>query len=188
MKVIGLTGGVGCGKSTIAARLQKEWGADLLIADEIGHMALEKDTTSYKEILDCFGVDVTGKNGEIDRSLLAGKVFEDAERLEQLNAIIHPFVLAYIRNYIAERKGKEGILVLESAILLESGCKELCDEVWYVYASEPERKRRLMESRGYSEEKAESIMKQQLSEEQFREACDRVIFNERTGEIPTCGL
>lgn len=178
MQVIGLTGGVGSGKSLAAELLRKISGAELLIADDLGHVAMEKDTVGYGRILDTFGHTILSGDGEIDRKKLGDMVFDDRERLMQLNQIVHPLVKEYLAGYIRERKERQGTIILENAIMFETGCDKLCDQVWYVWVPKQMRIQRLQESRGYSREKCEAIMAQQMQEEIFQRRCHRTIKND----------
>lgn len=178
MHVIGLTGGVGSGKTAAAHMLAELLDAELLIADELGHVAMEKGTEGYRRILDSFGTGILNEQGQIVREKLSGLVFADAEALKRLNRIIHPAVKEYLRDYIDRRKQETGWLILETAIMFETGCDALCDEVWYVYVSPELRKERLAAGRGYSEEKTDAIMQKQMSEEEYRKRCRYVIENE----------
>lgn len=182
MKVIGLTGGVGSGKSLAAQLLKELFHAQLLIADNLGHVAMEPGTTGYKQIIIRFGEGVLLEDGRINREALAAVIFQDEQARKDLNGIIHPMVLEYMEKYIQERKNQEGLIILESAILFESGCHNLCDEIWYVRVSEEVRKQRLAKNRGYTEEKSTSIMAKQLSEEEFLSRCDVIIENNGTKE------
>ena len=177
MYVIGLTGGVGSGKTAVADKLAELAGAELLIADELGHLVMKKDTEGYHKVVEAFGTGILDIQGEIDRKRLSKIVFEDSGALERLNQIIHPAVKAYLKEYIDKRRGEEGCLVLETAIMFETGCDELCDEVWYVCVPSEIRIERLAANRGYSEEKSQAIMKKQLEEEEFRRRCTREIWN-----------
>ena len=179
MRVIGLTGGVGSGKSTVAQLIEKEWNAKVLIADEIGHLAFLPQSDTYREIVSYFGEDILDKDGEINHAALAEKIFADDEKRAALNAIIHPFVIAYIKEQLRAYKDMDTIVVIESAILIESGCVPLCDEVWYVYVPEQIRRQRLKVSRNYTDEKIDSIMEKQMSEEDFRKVAAVVIENSR---------
>lgn len=178
MRVIGLTGGVGSGKSLAAELLREMTGGELLIADHLGHVAMEKGTSGYREILEAFGEEILSSDGQIDRKKLGELVFQDGEKLERLNGIVHPIVVRYLEERIAARRGEDGIMVLESAILFETGCHGLCDEIWYVWVPEQVRLQRLRESRGYSEEKCRAIMAEQMGEEEFRSRCHKVIRND----------
>lgn len=183
MYVIGLTGGVGSGKTVVAHGLAEITGAQVLLADELGHLIMEKGEKGYQKIVQAFGEEILDEQGKISREALAGIVFAEEEKLQKLNQIIHPAVKAYIRDYIEERREEEGFLVLETAIMFETGCDMLCDEVWYVYVPEEIRMERLAKNRGYSREKSQSIMKRQLLEREFRRRCKRTVCNDGNLEM-----
>ncbi len=182
MYVIGLTGGVGSGKSLAAQMLAEKRNAELLITDELGHTVMKKGSCCYDEILKHFGTDLTDPQGEIDRTKLAQRVFADETERNWLNQLIHPAVIGYVEKYIDERRKQEGVIVLESALLFESGCDRLCDEIWYIFVSEEIRRKRLAESRGYSQEKITAILRRQMTEEEFQKRSDVVIRNDGTPE------
>lgn len=182
MRVIGLTGGVGSGKSLAAELVREMTGGELLIADQLGHVAMERGTSGYREILEVFGEEILSSDGQIDRKKLGELVFRDGDKLERLNRIVHPIVIRHLEERIAARREEAGIVVLESAILFETGCHRLCDEIWYVWVPEQVRMRRLRESRGYSEEKSLAIMAEQMGEEEFRSRCHKVIRNDGSVE------
>jgi dephospho-CoA kinase len=184
MKIIGLTGSVGSGKTTVAKVLEKEFGARVLITDEIGHVFMEPGEEGYIRILEEFGEDVLGEDEEngkwkIDRKKLGGKVFGKPERMEVLNGIIHPLVNRYVAEVIEEerKRGELSYLVIESALLIEAGYEKICDELWYVTADDEVRRERLKASRGYSDEKISDILKNQLSDEMFLKNCTKVLKN-----------
>ncbi len=182
MYVTGLTGGVGSGKSLAAQMLAEKRNAELLITDELGHIVMEKGGRCYDEILEHFGTELVDTQGEIDRAKLAQKVFADEEERSWLNRLIHPAVIDYVEKYIAGRRKQEGVIVLESALLFESGCDRLCDEIWYIFVSEEIRRKRLADSRGYSQEKITAILKRQMTETEFQKRSDVVIRNDGTPE------
>lgn len=177
MRVIGLTGGVGSGKSYVAHYLAKYGQMELLVADELGHMAMEAGTESFRQILARFGEQILREDGSLDRGKIAEIVFRDSVAMEDLNGIIHPVVKSYIADYIRERRDRSGTILLESAILYESCCDSFCDEVWYVHVPEKLRICRLCADRGYTEEKAKAIIARQQPEEFFRRHADRIIEN-----------
>lgn len=178
-KVIGLTGGVGSGKSTIGKLMVEKFGVTLVVSDEVGHLCMEIGEEAYKKIIENFGKDILDENQKIDRKKLSFVVFGNEEKLNKLNSIIHPAVRQYVENKINEaKKSKESYLVLESAILLQAGFGDLCDEIWYVQVSEQTRRERLKLSRGYSDEKIDSILKNQWSDKEFLEQTDKRIWNE----------
>ncbi len=178
--VIGIAGGVGSGKSTVLKILEERYHAYICMADELGHRAMEQGSECYQEIVRMFGSGILTEEGNIDRNILAEIVYRNPKRLADLNGVIHPAVKAEIRRQIAESPPGR-IFVLETAILYETGCDELCDEVWGVITEDEIRIRRLMESRGYTRERAESIMASQIDNRELETKCDFVLMN--NGEI-----
>lgn len=180
MKVLGITGGVGAGKSTVLAYLQEHYGAHVIQADEVGRLLQTPGHECFDRIAEEFGAGILDEKGNLCRSALASLVFEDGKLLEKLNQIMHPAVKDYIVSEIAAemRARRAPFVVVEAALLLEDGYDRICDEIWYIYAGEGTRVKRLMRSRGYTEEKARSIMRSQRSEEEFRSQCKFVIDND----------
>ncbi len=177
MHVIGITGGVGSGKSFVANRIKELYNAKLLIADELGHIVTMPGDLGYQKIKERFGEDIIDKEGFIDRKKLADIIFNDDNARKDINDIVHPEVMSYIEKYISERKDKKGYIILETAIMYETGCDRFCDEVWYVYVPADIRIARLKESRGYSYDKSCAIIKKQKSDNYFIERADFVIEN-----------
>lgn len=132
MLVIGLTGGIGAGKST-AAGLLAQHGAVVVDADKLGHRAYEKHRPAFAQVVAAFGREVVGADGEIDRRALGAKVFGDADAMRRLTDIVWPQILALAKEEIAaaRRRGAE-VVVLEAAVLLEAGWQSEVDEVWAV--------------------------------------------------------
>lgn len=185
MKFIGITGGVGAGKSEVLSYLAKKPGTKVMLADEIAHDLMEPGTECYNQIHGAFaGEDIFLPQGGLDRGKLASVIFSDDKKRLAMNAIVHPAVKCYVQQ-TAEREraeGKTGLLVLEAALLIEEHYDEICDELWYIYTREEIRQKRLMESRGYSPEKVRQIFASQLGEEVYRAACRVVIDNNGTVE------
>ena len=181
IKVVGVTGGVGSGKSVVMRMLEEEFGARIILADLVAHDLMEPGAVSYKQIVDHFGTEILASDGTIDRPSLSQLVFSDQDKLSVLNQITHPNVkkdiLSRIETY--QKEGTASLIAVEAALLIEEGYQEFFDEMWFVYVDEDTRIRRLMEGRGYSEEKSRSIMEQQLGEEEFVAHCDKVIDNNR---------
>lgn len=179
MIVIGITGGVGCGKSEVLRYLKEKYQAQVLLADEVANELKEPGMPCYQPVIDCLGEDVLGPDGRIDKGKMAQVIFSDKEKLRKINEIIHPAVRRYIEQEIErQRKIKMfGFFFLEAALLIEEHYDQLLDEMWYVYATEDVRRTRLMQSRGYSQEKTTSIMSKQLTEQQFRQHCAFVLDN-----------
>lgn len=178
MKIIGITGGIGSGKSTVLAYMEEQYHAYILQTDQIAHKLQEPDQICYKKIKNLFGKDILQEDGRIDRVKLGNLVFADREKLNLLNQIIHPEVKTYVKKEIrhAQTEGIELVLI-ESALLLEDHYEELCDELWYIYAKEDVRIQRLKDSRNLKEEKIRNIMDSQAEEQVFRSVCDVTIDN-----------
>ena len=177
MKVIGITGGVGSGKSEVLGILERDFGAELLIADEIAHQVMEPGMPAYRRIVEALGTDFLSGDGRIDRKALAKRLFGDGEALGTVNAIVHPAVWKAIEDGI--RCSRKELVIVEAALFDEEH-NRLFDEVWYIFTSEENRVSRLMASSGYSREKCLDIMKNQKSEAEFRAMADRVIDNNKT--------
>ncbi|HEY6958206.1 MAG TPA: dephospho-CoA kinase [Candidatus Limnocylindria bacterium] len=183
-RVIGLTGPIGAGKSTVAQML-RELGAKVLDADAIVHDEQSRGTVGYTAIVQAFGTKILREDKEIDRTKLAAEVFGDPAKLERLERIIHPRVVARIleaRKMLADRE----VLVVEAIKLLESGLRSICDEIWVVVTPRETLLQRL-ETRGLGRAEAELRLRSQRSEEEFRAAADVVIENDG-GRDRTRGL
>ncbi len=178
MKVIGVTGGVGAGKSEILNFIADNWNATVVEADEVGYLVMKPGKSCFAPIVELFGPGILQEDGTLDRTKIAEMVFEDKELLDKLNAIVHPAVKKYIRKAIEREKENEtDFFIVEAALLIEDKYDEICDELWYIYADEETRTERLMKNRGYSEEKVKSIFANQLSEDEFSDHCDFEIDN-----------
>ena len=178
MKVIGLTGGVGAGKTQVLEYLNDKYGASVCQADEVARHLQRKGTEVYEAITAHFGGGILEKNGELCREKLAQIVFSDRKELAALNVIVHPAVKEEIRRKIAcEERKNTNLFILEAALLIEDHYDEICDELWYVYVKAETRKKRLVYARGYPAEKIEEIMAAQLSKEMYLRYCHRVIDN-----------
>lgn len=190
MKFIGITGGLGAGKSAILAYLAEKPKTKVMLADEIAHDLMEPGTDCYRQIVKQFagedifaGEPVEGEETRpFDRGKLAQIIFSIPEKREQMNAIVHPAVKEFVRKEyeIEQEKGELTLLVLEAALLIEEKYDEICDELWYIYTDADTRRKRLVESRGYSQEKIDNIFKSQLSELEFRESTQATIDNNGT--------
>ncbi|MDP2674663.1 MAG: dephospho-CoA kinase [Dehalococcoidia bacterium] len=166
MYVIGLTGGIGSGKSTVAQMLQQQ-GAKLLSADAVGHEVYEPGRPAWQEIVEAFGRDIVGAGGKIDRKVLGPIVFSDPEQLRRLNAISHPRMKELMREKLAaERAGGARIAVLEAALLFDAGWDDLTDEVWVTVAPPEVAAKRTAERSGISVEEALSRIRAQMSSEE----------------------
>ena len=172
MRVIGVTGGVGAGKSTVLEILKDEYGARLLPADEIGRELMEPEGACFAPVIETFGKAVVGADGRLDRGKIAEIVFKDKAALERLNGIVHPGVRREIKERLHRRReeeergeeAKEYLAVIESAILFEAGYEA--------------RIRRLTESRGYTRERCLKVMESQMGEAELRRRASAVIEND----------
>lgn len=184
MRIIGITGGIGTGKSTVLHIMEQENGVYIVETDRLAHTLMEPGQKAYKKIVEAFGTHILSEDRTIDRACLGKIVFGDAGRLEQLNAIVHPAVKEYIIADIeAKKKGGEvQFYVIEAALLIEDGYKAICDELWYIYVDREERIRRLIAGRGGDRAKYESVMENQATEEYYMSNCDVVIHNEESVE------
>lgn len=174
-KIIGITGGLGAGKSSVLALLKEEFGAYIIMADEVGRKLRAPGETCYEKIVATFGEDILCEDRTIDSRRLSELVFQNKEELDKLNAIVHPAVKDSIMKEIEACQAD--FIVLEAALLVEEHYDEVCDEVWYIYAPMQQRVKRLYENRGYSEVKSYSIIYNQKSDVEFRRACDFIIDN-----------
>ena len=178
MRIIGITGGVGAGKSTVLAFLEKEYGAVVIQADQVGHLVMEPGEECYDDVIGIFGKEIIKEDKTIDRKRVSDVVFEQPHLLKRLESVIHPAVKRYICRRIRELKERGCRLCgVEAALLLEEHYQDFCDQVWYIHTDPQIRIRRLEESRGYTREKAEGIIASQATEEYFRAHTDYVIEN-----------
>ena len=171
---IGLTGGIGSGKSAVVAML-RDLGVPVIEADDVAREVVRQDQPAWHEIVETFSREILQENGEIDRPRLAALVFTNPEKLARLNQIIHPHVLAALDRWLADRK-REGIpvAVVEAPLLYESGYAARLDRVAVVFCRREQQFARLI-SRGMSAEDAESRVAAQMPvEEKVRLAADRI--------------
>ena len=172
--VIGLTGNIACGKSTVLNELQR-LGAAVLDADAVVHRLLRRGTPVHAAVAAAFGPGILAADGEIDRRALGAIVFADAAALAHLEALVHPAVLAYTREWLAGVDAE--VAVVDAIKLIESGIAVQCDEVWVVTCPSEEQARRLVRHRGLSAAEAwERILAQPPQEEKVAQA-DVVIDN-----------
>lgn len=183
MRFIGITGGVGAGKSEILAHLANRPDTRVMLADEIAHELMKPGTACYERLRERFAdEDIYLAGGEFDKSRLASVIFADSRKREALNAIVHPAVKEYVCEQVKteRREGTIALLVLEAALLIEEHYDEICDELWYIDTSRANRRERLKASRGYSDAMVDRIFASQLSDEEYRSHCRRVIDNNGT--------
>lgn len=177
MRVIGITGGVGAGKSTVLSMLKEICSCEVIMSDDIAKEVMAKGGPLTDEAQRLFGDEVYLPDGTLNKPLIASSIYGSGELLQKWNAAVHPTVNREIFGRIARARESSDydFLFVESALLIENGYSDVCDELWYVYADEKTRKERLRLDRGYDDAKTESIMRSQLDEEEFRKHCAFVV-------------
>ena len=178
MKVIGLTGGIGSGKSAVAQFLA-ELGAVMLDTDRVGHEALKPDTETWREVVAAFGRQILTPQGDVDRKKLGEVVFGNPEALLRLNQIVHPQIGKMVKAQLEEyqRRGVR-VVVLEIPLLIETGGASLVDEVWVTVASESAVLRRLEERSELSRQQSLARIRSQTSNEERIKHANVVINND----------
>jgi len=183
MLTIGLTGGIGSGKSTVS-RILGELGAPIIDADKVGHAIYAPDGPAYSEVIAAFGRSILAADGTIERSKLGSIVFSDPRALKQLNSIVHPKMFARMREMIQELRagGEQNPVVVEAAILIEANWQPLFDEIWLVTASKERVMERIERDRGLKPEQTEARIRAQLPDDERRKYSTLVITNDGTVE------
>jgi dephospho-CoA kinase len=183
VKIVGVTGGIGSGKST-ASKFLGELGAIIIDADQVGHKIYLPDTPAWREIVEAFGDTVVAPDRTIDRAKLGPIVFSAPEKLQTLNKITHGKIYAYIQgqiDYIRTQK-PDAVVAVEAAILLEAGWLSLVDELWVVVAEEDVAMARLQQYKDMPEDQARARIKAQMSNDARMAKADQVIWN--NGGLP----
>ena len=185
MLVIGLTGGIGTGKSEAARQLEK-LGALIISADQVGHEAYTVNTEAWEQVVATFGNGILQDDKEIDRRKLGGIVFSDPSQLKKLNQIMHPRMARIVSDKIEAFRG-QGVdtVVVEAALLFEAGWDSLVEEVWVTDASEEIIIGRLRERNGLSEEEAKKRINSQMDRMERIGRSDFVINN--SGDMAELG-
>lgn len=182
MIVLGITGGVGSGKSRVLYDLEKNYDAYIVEADKLAHKLMEPGKPIYREIIRQFGADIVTDEAPylINREKLGKIVFSDREKLAMLDSITHPLVKEEILRQIDEKKtsGDTRLFVIEAALLIQDGYKDICDEIWYIWVPQEIRITRLMEQRGYTRERCISMFQSQESDEYYKRYADFTINNQ----------
>ncbi len=179
MKIIGITGGIGTGKSTVLDILKNDHAAFVIEADRVAEALMKKGKSAYADIVDRFSKDILDAEGEIDRKKLGEMVFNDKKNLEDLNSITHGRVREEILSTIEKVRasGEKSLVFIEAALLIECGYKDICDSMWYVTADRAIRLKRLKEGRGIERARAEAVMASQSDEDYYLNNSDVIIPN-----------
>jgi dephospho-CoA kinase len=181
VKVIGLTGGIGSGKSA-ASTILGQLGATIMDADKVGHQVYEPGTACWHDLVGVFGSDIVAPDGVIDRKKLAARVFADPISLRKLNALVWPRIAETIRERIAAMRvgGAAPAIVVEAAVLLEAGWQSLVDEVWVVTSSRERAVERVVATRGLSRAEVERRLDNQIPDAERIAGAVCVIRNDGT--------
>ncbi len=183
MVMLGITGTIGSGKTTVLEYLNRKYQAYTVQADEIGHQVMRRGKPCYDRVLRVFGRHILSPNGEINRGMLGDLVFDAPDKLNRLNKIIHPAVMEEIQKKTEiERENGCKLFVVEAALLLEERYDDFCDDVWYVYVDDSIRRQRLKSSRNISDERITQILSNQGDEVTFFNKCSYLISNDEDEE------
>ncbi|AYU55451.1 dephospho-CoA kinase [Staphylococcus debuckii] len=178
-KVIGLTGGIGTGKSTVSELLAAH-GFKIVDADVASREAVEKGSEGLQQVKQVFGEEAIDDNGEMNRKYIGEIVFNDAEKRKELNQIVHPIVREIMENQ-KEKYLSEGYnVIMDIPLLFENNLQDTVDETWLVYASESIQVERLMERNDLSQEEAKARVYSQISIDKKQRMADHVIDNRGT--------
>ncbi|MBO5303491.1 MAG: dephospho-CoA kinase [Lachnospiraceae bacterium] len=191
MKFIGITGGVGAGKSELLHFMEKEYPVKVVLADELAHELMMPGAVCFNRIKEAFaGEDIFSSDGRLDAGKMAQVIFSDENKRERMNEIVHPAVKQEVLRRVEKerQKGEISCFILEAALLIEDGYDKICDELWYIYTAKDVRRARLKSSRGYSDAKIDAIFASQLSEETYRKYCKVVIDNNDSLEKSFCQI
>ena len=183
MIVIGLTGGIGTGKTAVAEML-RDLGAAVISADRVAHEVYRSGSEGWREVVEAFGEGVLSPGGEVDRRRLGDIVFEDEEARRRLNAIVHPRVRSMVEERIRALRGLgEKVTVVEAALLFEAGWADLTDEIWVTAAPEDRVVERVRARDRLDATAVQTRMRSQMSQHERLSRADAVIDNAGSLEV-----
>lgn len=177
--IIGLTGGIATGKST-AAEYLKHKGAEIIDADQISHKVSQKGEKGWQRVVDQFGQEILGEDGEFDREKLAEIVFSDSKKRKKLESLLHPLIIYKMKEKAYEYLEKNKIVVFMAPLLYEAGLDRFCDQVWVISSSEQTQVNRLKKRDALSREEALKRINSQMPISQKEKKADLVIENNST--------
>lgn len=180
MKIIGITGSSGAGKTTICTLLEKQYEAEIIDADKIAKELSKKGNMYFNSIVECFGITILDETGELNRKKLATIIYEDNEKRKILNNLTFKYVVKEIKENINKLKGKE-LVVIDAPLLFESDLDKLCDIVIGIIAKEEDKINRICKRDNIGKDLAIKRLKIQLNDEYLIQNSDYVIYND--GEI-----
>ena len=179
MIVVGLAGGIGCGKSEVA-RIMADLGAVVIDADKYGHQVYAPNTQGWTEVVAAFGDDILDDNGEVDRRKLGPKVFGKPEEMQKLNDIAWPKIKQSIQEEIEnQRRTGTGVVVVDAAILIEAGWTDLSDQVWVATAPEEQVIKRVQARNNITEEQVKARIDSQMGTDERVAYADVVVSNDQ---------
>jgi dephospho-CoA kinase len=183
LKIIGVTGGIGSGKSSVS-RILRDLGCAVVDADVIARNVTSSTGKAFDELVSYFGTDIVGDNGEIDRQKLAGKAFGDEVMMHALNSITHKYVAEKLQDTVELLKnaGKWDVIVLDVPIPIQKGFIDLADEIWVVTAERETRIKRVMERSGFTYEEVTKRIDSQLRDDEYLGLASEVIRNDGSME------
>ena len=179
--VIGIFGGIGSGKSLVLDILKNDYAAYIIEADKKAHELYEIGEDTYKKLVGLCSDKILDQDKSINRKVLADLLYNDKELLAKVNLIVHPRVWERIEKETLEKQKEFSYVVVEAAILPDKKY-DIYDETWYIYSDETTRRKRLKESRAYSDKQIDVIIEKQASEEEYCRFADRVIENNSSPE------
>ena len=183
MKIIGVTGGIGSGKSTVSSTL-RDLGAAVVDADVLARNVTAKGGKAFEELVGYFGSTIVAENGELDREKLAAEAFQDKVKLHALNAITHKYIADKIRDTVEFLKnaGKWDIIVIDAPIPLKKGFLDMADEVWVVVAERETRIRRVMSRSSLTYDAVADRISSQMRDDEYLKIANEVLYNDGTLE------
>lgn len=177
MLLVGLTGGIGSGKTTVA-KLLADRGAVVVDADELARQALEPGSRAYQRVLGLFGPEIVGPDGQLDRAAIAAIVFSDEEKRQGLESITHPEVFRLLAEAVEWNRATDNVVVFDAPLIIETGFHEACDVVVVVIAPEEQRIERVMRERGMTAADASVRIAAQTGAAEREAAADVIIEND----------
>ncbi len=179
--IVGITGGIGAGKSTVLNYIKTRFRVATILADDIGRELMKPGKSVFFALVEAYGKTVLGDDGQIDTKRLSSIAFSSHEAQKKINEIEHPLIKSEIEWQINQSVAT--VVFVEAALLIEGGLKELCDEIWLVSAKKDVRVQRLMESRGYSRKRCEQIIALQLSDDEMKKHASVLIDNSDGADV-----
>jgi len=179
VNIIGITGGIGCGKSKLVQMMVESYNVLALDTDSIAKRLMEPGQISYKLIVENFGEGILNEDKTINSRKLSSIVMSDKKQLEILNMLTHPYVIKEVRNIASTKKDDYDAIVIESALLMDTPLKDICNEVWNISASKEKRMERLCKYRGYTKQQAEGIMNNQHTAEWYEKNSTKTFINNK---------